>query len=46
MITKRIIPCLDVRDNRVTCIEEMHFDENGDILPVVMTHEGVAKDRL
>ena len=36
----------DVRDNRVTCIEEMHFDENGDILPVVMTHEGVAKDRL
>ena len=36
----------DVRDNRVTCIEEMRFDENGDILPVVMTHEGVAKDRL
>ena len=36
----------NVRDNRVTCIEEMHFDENGDILPVVMTHEGVAKDRL
>ena len=34
------------RDNRVTCIEEMHFDENGDILPVVMTHEGVRKDKL
>ena len=34
------------RDNRVTCIEEMHFDENGDILPVVMTHEGVKKDKL
>lgn len=34
------------RDNRVTCIEEMHFDENGDILPVVMTLEGVKKDKL
>ena len=34
------------RDNRVTCIEEMHFDENGDILPVVMTQEGVQKDKL
>ena len=34
------------RDNRVTCIEEMHFDENGNILPVVMTHEGVKKDKL
>ncbi|MBQ2033033.1 MAG: family 43 glycosylhydrolase, partial [Alistipes sp.] len=34
------------RDNRVTCIEEMHFDENGDILPVVMTQEGVKKDKL
>ena len=36
----------DVRDNRVTCIEEMHFDDNGDILPVVMTHEGVTRDKL
>lgn len=34
------------RDNRVTCIEELHFDENGDILPVVMTFEGVKKDKL
>ena len=34
------------RDNRVTCIEEMHFDENGNILPVVMTQEGVKKDKL
>ena len=34
------------RDNRVTCIEEMHFDENGDILPVVMTQEGGKKDKL
>lgn len=34
------------RDNRVTCIEELHFDEAGNILPVVMTHEGVKKDKL
>lgn len=26
---------------RVTCIEELHFDENGHILPVKMTFEGV-----
>ena len=36
----------DVRDNRVTCIEELHFDEDGNILPVVMTHEGVKADKL
>jgi hypothetical protein len=24
----------------------MHFDENGDILPVKMTFEGVKKDKL
>ena len=29
------------RDHRVTCIEHMYFDENGDIVPVVLTHEGV-----
>ena len=34
------------RDNRVTCIDEMHFAPNGDILPVKMTFEGVRKDKL
>ena len=34
------------RDNRVTCIDEMHFAPNGDILPVKMTVEGVKKDKL
>ncbi|MCD7933690.1 MAG: glycoside hydrolase family 43 protein [Tannerellaceae bacterium] len=29
------------RDYRVTCIEKMEFDENGHILPIKMTHEGV-----
>lgn len=29
------------RDSRETCIEEMHFDENGFIKPVVLTNEGV-----
>lgn len=29
------------RDHRVTCIERMFFDENDDIVPVVLTHEGV-----
>ena len=33
-------------NNRVTCVDEMHFDENGYILPVKMTFEGVAADRL
>ncbi len=30
------------RDHRVVCLEHMHFDENGDIVPVVLTHQGVA----
>jgi beta-xylosidase len=30
------------RDHRVTCIERMYFDEQGDIVPVVLTHVGVA----
>jgi beta-xylosidase len=34
------------RDNRVTCIDEMHFDKDGNILPVKMTFEGVKKDKL
>jgi len=34
------------RDNRVTCIDELHFDEQGNILPVKMTFEGVKKDKL
>lgn len=34
------------RDNRVTCIDEMHFDKAGNILPVKMTFEGVKKDKL
>ena len=34
------------RDNRVTCIDEMHFDKEGNILPVKMTFEGVKKDKL
>ncbi|SFB93334.1 Glycosyl hydrolases family 43 [Parapedobacter composti] len=28
-------------NERVTCVDEMHFDENGYILPVKMTHTGV-----
>ena len=34
------------RDNRVTCIDELHFDAQGNISPVKMTFEGVKKDRL
>lgn len=30
------------RDHRVTCIERLRFDENGRILPVKMTFEGVT----
>ncbi len=30
-------------NHRVTCIDEMFFDENGFIKPVKMTHEGVRK---
>ncbi len=32
----------NARDTRFTCIDEMNFDENGVILPVVMTKEGVT----
>jgi beta-xylosidase len=28
-------------NHRVTCIDRLHFDENGEILPVKMTREGV-----
>ena len=31
-----------VRDERMTCIEKMEFDASGKIIPVQMTHEGVA----
>ncbi|WP_207434874.1 glycoside hydrolase family 43 protein [Sabulibacter ruber] len=34
------------RDHRVTCIEEMFFDEKGFIKPVKLTNEGVAKNKL
>ncbi len=30
-------------NHRVTCIDEMHFDEKGFIMPVTITKEGVAK---
>lgn len=33
-------------DHRVTCIDEMKFDEDGFVLPVKMTFEGVASDQL
>ena len=33
-------------NNRVTCIDEMHFDESGNILPIKMTFEGVELARL
>ncbi len=33
-------------NHRVTCIDEMFFDENGYIKPIVMTHEGVAANPL
>lgn len=33
-------------NDRVTCIDEMFFDEQGNILPIKMTFEGVAADRL
>jgi beta-xylosidase len=32
------------RNSRVVCIDELKFDENGLILPVKITHEGVAPD--
>ena len=33
-------------NHRVTCIDEMHFDENGLIKPVKITKEGVKKQPL
>lgn len=33
-------------NDRRTCIDELHFAENGDILPVVMTFDGVEADPL
>ena len=32
--------------HRVTCIDEMFFDEKGFIIPVTMTHEGVETNKL
>jgi beta-xylosidase len=29
-------------NHRVTCIDEMHFDKNGAILPIKITKEGVT----
>lgn len=34
------------RDHRVTCIDRMEFDENGHILPVTITFDGVEADPL
>jgi len=34
------------RDHRVVCIDEMHFDAQGLIEPVVITKEGVRRDAL
>ena len=33
-------------NDREVCIDEMHFDKDGRILPVKMTFEGVRKARL
>jgi hypothetical protein len=33
-------------NSRETCIDEMKFDENGMILPVKITKEGVRRTRL
>lgn len=33
-------------NDRVVCIDEMHFDEQGRILPIVITNEGVAANPL
>ena len=32
----------DARDARVTCIDEMFFDKDGQILPIKMTNQGVS----
>lgn len=34
------------RNHRVTCIDEMHFDKEGNILPVKITAEGVRASKL
>jgi beta-xylosidase len=34
------------RNHRVTCIDEMNFDKDGNILPVKITFEGVSGARL
>ncbi|RXG13207.1 glycosyl hydrolase family 43 [Leeuwenhoekiella aestuarii] len=34
------------QNSRETCIDKMHFDENGHIKPVKITNEGVAEDPL
>jgi len=34
------------RNHRVVCIDEMRFDVNGAILPVVITMDGVGRDAL
>lgn len=33
-------------NHRVTCIEEMFFDKQGKIIPVVLTNRGVAANRI
>lgn len=33
-------------NNRETCIEELHFDDKGYIVPVKITKEGVKEDKL
>ena len=33
-------------NRRVTCIDRMYFDENGHILPIKMTFEGVGESRF
>lgn len=33
-------------NSRVTCIDEMHFNENGYIIPVVITNKGVKANKL
>lgn len=42
---RRPIPNKD-RDHRVTCIDSMYFDEEGNILPVKMTFVGVESREL
>ena len=32
--------------DREVCVEKMHFDENGDIVPVMITREGVCSRKL